>query len=195
MEIAITKGKQELERLEGVIRNGQRIFYEVGRALMEIRDRELYKLKNGGKYGTFEGYCKGEWDFNSSRARQLMGAVQVFDNIESVTTVTPTAERQTRPLARLEPEKQREVWQKAVETAPEGKVTADHVYKIAKQETQEAEKEVVTSQARVAQTATEAMQFVVIAISQLGRIRKDDPKRVEALNRVKTWINDQLKER
>jgi CHASE3 domain sensor protein len=124
-----------------------------------------------------------------------MDSARVVEVLSPMGDKKPETERQTRPLARLEPDKQREVWQKAVETAPEGKVTADHVYKIAKQETQEAEKEVVTSQARVAQTATEAMQFVVIAISQLGRIRKDDPKRVEALNRVKTWINDQLKER
>jgi len=36
-------------------------------------------------------------------------------------------EGQLRPLARLEPDQQREAWQKAVETAPEGKVTAAHV--------------------------------------------------------------------
>lgn len=41
--------------------------------------------------------------------------------------------------------------------------------------------------------ATEAMQFAVIAISQLERIRKADPKRVEALNRVAGWIENQLK--
>ncbi len=154
-------------------------------------------LRSSGKYGTFEGYCKGEWDFKHSYANYLMQSARTIENLKSSTMVEvlPTTERQTRPLARLEPEKQREVWQKAVETAPEGKVTADHVYKIAKQETQEAEKEVVTSQVKITQTATEAMQLIEIAISQLERIRKDDPKRVEALNRVKTWINDQLKER
>lgn len=40
-------------------------------------------------------------------------------------------------------------------------------------------------------TATEAMQFAVIAISQLERIRKNDPKREEALNRVVAWIETQ----
>ena len=42
-------------------------------------------------------------------------------------------EGQLRPLARLEPDQQREAWQKAVETAPEGKVTAAHVAKIVDQ--------------------------------------------------------------
>lgn len=34
-----------------------------------------------------------------------------------------------RPLTSLPPDQQREVFQKAVETAPEGKVTAKHVEK------------------------------------------------------------------
>ncbi len=38
--------------------------------------------------------------------------------------------------------------------------------------------------------ATEAMQFAMMAISQLERIREDDPKREEALIRVVDWIND-----
>ncbi len=39
---------------------------------------------------------------------------------------------------------------------------------------------------------TEALQFASIAISQLNRIRKDDPKRTEALVRVRNYINDML---
>jgi hypothetical protein len=36
MQNAITKDKQELERLEGIIQNNVGAFYEMGRALMEI---------------------------------------------------------------------------------------------------------------------------------------------------------------
>ena len=36
-------------------------------------------------------------------------------------------ESQARPLVALEPEEQRVVWQRVVETAPNGKVTAVHV--------------------------------------------------------------------
>ncbi|MBA3031005.1 MAG: hypothetical protein FP816_19635 [Desulfobacteraceae bacterium] len=42
-------------------------------------------------------------------------------------------------------------------------------------------------------TDTEAMQMVTIAILQLERIRIEDPKRIEGLNKVKSWIEDQLK--
>lgn len=40
---------------------------------------------------------------------------------------TPKSVSQLRPLTTLEPDQQREAWQRAVETAPNGKVTAAHV--------------------------------------------------------------------
>jgi hypothetical protein len=40
------------------------------------------------------------------------------------------------------------------------------------------------------QAATEAMQFAAMAISQLERIRPDDPNRDEALARVEKWIRN-----
>jgi ParB family chromosome partitioning protein len=39
-------------------------------------------------------------------------------------------------------------------------------------------------------TSSQAMQFAVIAISQLERIRHDDPKKSEALNKVRSWIEN-----
>jgi len=39
---------------------------------------------------------------------------------------------------------------------------------------------------------TEALQFSAIAINQLRRIRQDDPRRIEALNKVLTYINKEL---
>ncbi len=123
MELTITKDRQDLETLEGVISRNLQSFYEVGRALMEIRDRELYKVKNGGGYETFEAYCKGAWDMSRPRAYQLIESVEIKNNLSTVVDNT-IPERQLRPLARLEPSQQREAWQKAVDTAPEGKVTA-----------------------------------------------------------------------
>lgn len=45
----------------------------------------------------------------------------------TIVPILPATETQARPLAILEPEIQREVWAKSVETAPNGKVTAAHV--------------------------------------------------------------------
>jgi len=87
---------------------------------MEIRDRELYKIKKGGNYQTFEEYCRGEWDFTRMYAHYLIDSVKVIENVNNCLQI-PATESQTRPLARLEPEQQREAWQRAVETAPEGR--------------------------------------------------------------------------
>ena len=135
MENAITKNTVELEQLETVIKQNIGAFYEVGRALMEIRDRGLYKDVLG--FETFEAYCKSRWDFNRAYAYRLIGSAQVVDAVSPIGIQIPSNERQTRPLARLEPSQQREAWQKAVETAPEGKVTAAHVSKVVKEITGE----------------------------------------------------------
>ena len=55
---------------------------------------------------------------------------QIKDNLS---TVVDISERAIRPLTKIkDPEEQREVYQKAVETAPEGKVTAKHVERVVK---------------------------------------------------------------
>lgn len=136
MELAITKNAQHLSELENIINRNLQSFYEVGRALMEIRDRGYYKDVLG--YNTFEQYCKERWDFARRTAYQFIDSVKVIDNVRNCAQ-TPINESQTRPLARLEPEQQKEVWQKAVETAPEGKVTAAHVANVVKEITGEKE--------------------------------------------------------
>jgi hypothetical protein len=133
MELIITKDKADLERLEGIIHKNLQSFYEVGRALMEIRDKELYKIKNGGEYGTFEAYCRAVWDFTRIRAYQLIESVAVRENLLTQVNIEPKSEKQIRPLVKLKADQQREAWQKAVDTAPDGKVTASHVYKIVKE--------------------------------------------------------------
>ena len=128
MEITTTQNTQELERLEGIITRNLQSFYEVGRALMEIRDKAYYRDVLG--FETFEAYCKEKWDINSAHAYRLIDSAMVIETVSPMGDRVPENERQTRPLARLEPEQQREAWQKAVETAPEGRVTAAHVSKV-----------------------------------------------------------------
>jgi protein gp37 len=61
----------------------------------------------------------------------LASAGEVAENIGDILQIEESAirESQLRPIAHanLQPEQQREVWQQAVETAPNGKVTAAHV--------------------------------------------------------------------
>lgn len=61
---------------------------------------------------------------------RLANAGEVAENIQtSPMGESAISERQLRPIAQanLQPEQQRQVWQQAVETAPNGKVTAAHV--------------------------------------------------------------------
>lgn len=127
-ELHLTTNEQsELAALEAVIERGLNTFVEVGNALLQIRESKLYRA-----FGTFEDYCRVRWGMVASRARQLIAAAEITENIKSVTVVTllPQTESQARPLAQLEPEQQREAWSRAVETAPNGKVTAAHVAQV-----------------------------------------------------------------
>lgn len=190
MENVIAINTARLDELEAVIQKNIGAFYEVGRALMEIRDSGLYRDVMG--YDTFEAYCKERWDMSRRHAYRLMESFSVVDAIKCDQLVTPATESQTRPLARLEPDQQRTAWQRAVETAPEGKVTAAHVSKVVKELMNPEEQQPITPQVptRTLQEPTFAMEIAVIAISQLERIHPKDPKRIEALTRVEKWIQN-----
>jgi hypothetical protein len=56
--------------LELVIERNLKAFYEVGAALMQIRDDQLYREK----YETFEGYCQDKWQFSRSYAYRLIAS-------------------------------------------------------------------------------------------------------------------------
>lgn len=91
--------RAELEHYEAIIQRGIETFYEVGTALLAIRDKRLYRET----HGTFEEYCRDRWGMAASRARQLIAASEVVHQLESVTNVTlPQNEFQTRTLAQFD---------------------------------------------------------------------------------------------
>ena len=102
----------ELDQCEAVISNGLETFVAVGTALLTVRDKRLYKQLD---YSAFADYCEERWGMVRRQADRLISAAQVASNVRPI-GLTPTAETQVRPLTGLEPEKQREAWQKAVET-------------------------------------------------------------------------------
>lgn len=122
-EIVSTEERNELAQHEGVIERGLKTFVDVGNALLAIRDKRLYRQD----HGTFEGYCRERWGMERAHAYRLIDSAQVVANLSPIGDKLPTTESQVRPLTNLEPEQQVEVWQRAVETAPNGKVTASHV--------------------------------------------------------------------
>ncbi|WP_250126325.1 hypothetical protein [Chroococcidiopsis sp. CCMEE 29] len=103
----------------------ERAFYEAALALRELHDRKLYR----STHSRFDHYCRERFGFSQQNADLLIRAARVIDNLK-VTTIgcnfLPTSERQVRPLTKLGPDEQREVWQQAVEQAgnkvPSGRI-------------------------------------------------------------------------
>jgi DNA adenine methylase len=118
----------ELGFCEEKIVKGLRTFIEVGNALLSIRDKRLYRQG----YGTFEEYCQERWSMSRAYTYRLIAAAETVNILSPIGDILPVAESQVRPLARLAPELRPVAWQRAVETAPEGKVTAAHVESVAR---------------------------------------------------------------
>jgi hypothetical protein len=120
-----TTEERELANCEAIIDRNLGGFRETGEALMKIRDGKLYKVE----FKTFEEYCQKRWNFGRTYAHRMIESAKVIKNLLPMGN-KPESERQARVLAPLPPQEQREVWKEAVETAPEGKVTAKHVEEI-----------------------------------------------------------------
>jgi hypothetical protein len=119
--------RSTLAAFECVIEKGLASFMEVGVALMRIRDDRLYRET----HDTFEAYCSERWQISRPRAYQLIEAAEVGRVVSTNVDKSPANEAQIRPLTRLEdPQEQRAAWKEAVQTAPEGRMTAAHVEQV-----------------------------------------------------------------
>jgi len=118
----------ELQRCEQIVERGLKTFFEVGAALMRVRDLRLYRVE----YHTFENYCQERWGITRRHANRLVESAEVVHNVGPIGP-TPDNEAQARPLAKLkDPEEQRKAWERAVTTAA-GRVTAAHVEQVVKE--------------------------------------------------------------
>jgi len=125
--------RSRLYQLEETIRQGLNTFVDVGNALLEIRDKRLYRQE----YSTFEEYCREQWNMARRTAYQLIDAAEVVENVRNCAQILPTNESQARPLTSLEPDEQVEAWKRVITSTPEGKITAAIVLKAAKEVEQE----------------------------------------------------------
>lgn len=100
---------------------------EAGSSLRQLRDKRLYR----STHRTFEEYCRHRFGYNRSRSYQLIDAAVVVDNLKQCpqfVDIFPTTESQCRPLAKLQPNEQWQVWTEAVEQAG-GKVPSGRIVK------------------------------------------------------------------
>jgi hypothetical protein len=99
--------KAHLKALEKRIEHGLMTFREVGEALLEIRDKRLYRMD----FDTFEQYCRARWDLDRGRAYQIMGAAEVVGALPP--GKAPANEAQARelvPVFAQDPELAKRVW-------------------------------------------------------------------------------------
>jgi hypothetical protein len=150
VEVPELTEEEQRDRLR-LERKVEHAFYEAGKALMELRDRRLYR----STHKTFEEYCRDRFGFTRMAAALKIASVKVMDNLSTnglqneVSTsdglqaakmstnglqILPTNERQVRPMTNLEPEQQRKAWQQAVKEAgnkiPSGRIVQDVVDRI-----------------------------------------------------------------
>ena len=132
VEVTELTQEEQSDRLH-LERKVERAFFEAGKALIELRDRRLYR----STHKTFDEYCLDRFGYNRSRSYQLVDAAVVVDNLQKcpqIVDILPTAEGQVRPMTKLEPQEQQEAWLRAVEVAggkvPTGRIVKDVVQRI-----------------------------------------------------------------
>ena len=133
LPIAPLTTEEEGDRLH-LERKVERAFYEAGMALMQLRDRRLYR----STHATFEDYCRDRFDYVRRRSYQLIDAAKIYNNLsekcEQIVHILPTREGQVRPMSQLNAEEQVLAWSTAVEEAggkvPTGKIVKDVVQRI-----------------------------------------------------------------
>jgi uncharacterized tellurite resistance protein B-like protein len=88
--------------LKDRIRAGLRTFYEVGDALLAIRDGKLYRED----YKTFEEFCQAEYGITRQRAHQLIESADDFGKLSTLVDKTelPENEKQVRALKQFDTE-------------------------------------------------------------------------------------------
>ncbi|MBE9164542.1 hypothetical protein [Tychonema sp. LEGE 06208] len=124
-ELDVTE-RARLKELESIVEQGLQTFYEVGKALDEIREQKLYREA----HKSFETYCRDKWGIARQTAHRFIAAAQVIENLTPIGVKIPTKENQVRPLAGLSPELQLEIWQEALESSPNGMPTGAAVQRL-----------------------------------------------------------------
>lgn len=101
-----------LADLENIIETNRCRFYQIGKALKQIRDEQLYREL---LFNSFEAYVKERWDMARSHAYRLIDSSNVIDNLSPIGDgILPQNESQARALARLKAIDQRNIWREFI---------------------------------------------------------------------------------
>jgi hypothetical protein len=98
------------EQLKQQVTLGLENFRRLGKALGEIRDKELFKIE----FTSFEQCCETHWKISKTHAHRLIAAATIAELLEPMGYEVQN-ERQVRPLRDLEPDDQVAAWSEAQE--------------------------------------------------------------------------------
>jgi len=127
----------ELWEREQTIERGLQAFYEVGEALLAIREKRLYRES----HTTWNQYLRERWDMGKSQAFYLIQSAETYRAIEDHSStivelgsspILPTTENQARELTPLPPDERPQAWREAVEKAG-GQPTAEDVKSVVRE--------------------------------------------------------------
>jgi hypothetical protein len=111
-----------LAECEDVIRRGLGTFFEVGLALLTIREARLYR----SSFPSFEAYCHERLGIGRSYAWRLIGAAERVRLLSPEQKLQrPLNEFQIRPFLKLEPGIFPTVWEQALNRAKDGRITSE----------------------------------------------------------------------
>lgn len=128
MDLSVDE-QTELALCEAVVKRGRQVFLEVGGALSVIKSKRLFRAT----HDNFEDYCQEVHDISLSSAYAFIRAFGITETLQNSAKDLPLPGNPDQALAlrNVPKEEQAEVWEKAVETAPEGNLTAAHVQETA----------------------------------------------------------------
>jgi hypothetical protein len=96
-------------------------FVEVGLALAQIRDEQLYRID----FTTFDAYCQARCELKHAHVYRLITAAQLFTSLAALADVPkPDHESQLRPLFGLTPPQAQLAWQYAAQKGCGRPITA-----------------------------------------------------------------------
>lgn len=181
----------DLKRCEQIITGGFDTFVQVGKALLEIRDRRLYREQ----HPTFEEYLSDRWGMSRSRCYQLIQAATITSSLSTMVD-KPQNERQVRALAKVPVDQRDQAWAQAskVAAAEQRPVTAKDVQETilggSGRQTVNETKRLSGGAEQIEVRMSNGTQYARMAILQLEKIDCQDKERQAAFDMVITWIRE-----
>jgi hypothetical protein len=183
--------KDLLQTHEETITEGLATFFEVGSALMAIKEARLYREK----HSSFEAYCQQRWGFGRTYAWRVIGAAERLKLLnDEGTTRKPSSEFQMRPFLRLAPEAFPNAWKQVLERAKDGEITSKLIGRLIEEaETKKARKKNSVPPRKLVGLKKSTIGEIIVLLYRVRRhieqVQPGEPERaIEHLERIEKLL-------